>query len=53
MTTQVEKKTIWSFIDHSNCEVTRNRTFRSEPFRSEPFRSGPFRSRDISVTTFL
>jgi len=30
MTTQVE--TTWSFINHSNCEATRNRTIRSGRF---------------------
>jgi len=46
MTTQVE--TIWSSINQSNCEVTRNRTFRSGSFGHGTFRSG-----DKLVTTFL
>jgi len=46
MTTQVE--TIWSFINYSSCEVTRNRTFQSGHFSH-----GTFQSCDISVTTFL
>jgi len=40
MTTQVE--TIWSFINHSNCEVTRNRTFQPSRFGHRTFRSRYF-----------
>jgi len=38
--TQVE--TIWSFINHSNCEVKQNRTFRSGRFGHGTFQSHHF-----------
>jgi len=46
--TQVE--TIWGFINHSNCEVTWNRTCQSGPFWTEDISVWLFQSGDILVT---
>jgi len=43
---QVE--TIWNFINHSNCEVTRNRSFQSGRFGHGSFQIGCF-----NLVTFL